>query len=132
MRLSTISLTRSGARKARKSSVLMESHIDDLDSTPIVASCRVIRWHDNFCTSKGIRAVTAAQVREESSLRQRLFGRTGWMVSEIGFGAWAIGASWGPVKDDDSLDALRVSLDEGVDFLDTADVYGDHASEQLI
>jgi aryl-alcohol dehydrogenase-like predicted oxidoreductase len=70
--------------------------------------------------------------REEKALRKRQFGRTGWSVSEIGFGAWAIGASWGPVKDDDSLDALRVSLDEGVDFLDTADVYGDHASERLI
>jgi aryl-alcohol dehydrogenase-like predicted oxidoreductase len=65
-------------------------------------------------------------------LRQRPFGRTGWRISEIGFGGWAIGASWGPVRDDDSLDALRVSLDEGVDFLDTADVYGDHASERLI
>src|ERR1700729_11807 len=68
----------------------------------------------------------------EKALRKRQFGRTGWSVSEIGFGAWAIGASWGPVKDVDSLDALRVSLDEGVDFLDTADVYGDHASERLI
>src|ERR1700722_5169794 len=72
------------------------------------------------------------RVWEEKALRRRQFGRTGWSVSEIGFGAWAIGASWGPVKDDDSLDALRVSLDEGVDFLDTADVYGDHASERLI
>jgi aryl-alcohol dehydrogenase-like predicted oxidoreductase len=65
-------------------------------------------------------------------LRQRPFGRTGWMVSEIGFGTWPIGSAWGPVKDSDSLDALRVSLDEGVDFLDTADVYGDHTSERLI
>jgi aryl-alcohol dehydrogenase-like predicted oxidoreductase len=54
-------------------------------------------------------------------------------VSEIGFGAWAIGSAWGSVKDEDSLDALRVSLDNGVDFLDTADVYGDdHKSERLI
>jgi aryl-alcohol dehydrogenase-like predicted oxidoreductase len=66
-------------------------------------------------------------------LRKRQFGRTGWSVSEIGFGAWAIGSAWGPVKDADSLDALRVSLDEGVNFLDTADVYGDdHKSERLI
>jgi aryl-alcohol dehydrogenase-like predicted oxidoreductase len=66
-------------------------------------------------------------------LRERQFGRTGWSVSEIGFGAWAIGSAWGPVKDDESLDALRVSLDNGVDFLDTADVYGDeHKSERLI
>ena len=49
-----------------------------------------------------------------------------------GFGTWPIGSAWGPVKDSDSLDALRVSLDEGVDFLYTADVYGDHTSERLI
>jgi aryl-alcohol dehydrogenase-like predicted oxidoreductase len=66
-------------------------------------------------------------------LRKRQFGRTGWSVSEIGFGAWAIGSAWGSVKDEESLDALRVSLDNGVDFLDTADVYGDdHKSERLI
>ena len=66
-------------------------------------------------------------------MRKRQFGRTGWSVSEIGFGAWAIGSAWGPVKDADSLDALRASLDDGVDFLDTADVYGDdHKSERLI
>jgi aryl-alcohol dehydrogenase-like predicted oxidoreductase len=65
-------------------------------------------------------------------LRKRQFGRTGWSVSEIGFGTWPIGSAWGPVKDGESLDALRVSLDEGVDFLDTADVYGDQTSERLI
>ena len=66
-------------------------------------------------------------------MRKRQFGRTGWSVSEIGFGAWAIGSAWGSVKDEESLDALRVSLDNGVDFLDTADVYGDdHKSERLI
>jgi aryl-alcohol dehydrogenase-like predicted oxidoreductase len=65
-------------------------------------------------------------------MRQRPFGRTGWLVSEIGFGTWPIGSAWGPVKDSESLEALRVSLDEGVDFLDTADVYGDHTPERLI
>ena len=45
-------------------------------------------------------------------MRQRPFGRTGWLVSEIGFGTWPIGSAWGPVKDSESLDALRVSLDE--------------------
>ena len=66
-------------------------------------------------------------------MRKRQFGRTGWSVSQIGFGAWAIGSAWGSVKDEESLDALRVSLDNGVDFLDTADVYGDdHKSERLI
>jgi aryl-alcohol dehydrogenase-like predicted oxidoreductase len=65
-------------------------------------------------------------------LHKRRFGRTAWSVSEIGFGTWPIGSAWGPVKDSDSLDALRASLDDGVDFLDTADVYGDHTSERLI
>lgn len=65
-------------------------------------------------------------------MRNRQFGRTGWSVSEIGFGTWPIGSAWGPVKDEDSLDALRASLDDGVDFLDTADVYGEHTSERLI
>ena len=65
-------------------------------------------------------------------MRKRQFGRTGWSVSEIGFGTWPIGSAWGPVEDSELLDALRISLDEGVDFLDTADVYGDHTSERLI
>jgi aryl-alcohol dehydrogenase-like predicted oxidoreductase len=65
-------------------------------------------------------------------LRKRQFGSTGWSVSEIGFGTWPIGSAWGPVKDSESLDALRAALDDGVDFLDTADVYGDHTSERLI
>jgi aryl-alcohol dehydrogenase-like predicted oxidoreductase len=62
----------------------------------------------------------------------REFGRTGWKVSEISFGAWAIGGSWGEVKDEESLDALRRSIDLGVNFIDTADVYGDGRSERLI
>lgn len=62
----------------------------------------------------------------------REFGRTGWQVSEIGFGAWAIGADWGQVDDRESLDALRAALDNGINFIDTADVYGDGRSERLI
>lgn len=65
-------------------------------------------------------------------MKYRSLGRTGWQVSEIGFGAWAIGGAWGPVKDADSLDALRSALDHGVNFIDTADVYGDGRSERLI
>ena len=61
-----------------------------------------------------------------------IFGRTGREVSEIGFGAWAIGASWGHVDENDALDALRHALDSGVTFIDTADVYGDGRSEKLI
>jgi len=53
-------------------------------------------------------------------------------VSEIGFGAWAIGGSWGEQKESDSLEALEVALDEGVNFIDTAAGYGDGKSERII
>jgi len=62
----------------------------------------------------------------------RELGRTGWKVSPIGFGAWAIGGTWGPVDDADSLKALNRALDNGVNFFDTADVYGDGRSERLL
>jgi len=66
-------------------------------------------------------------------MKTREFGRTGWRVSEIGFGAWAIGGgAWGGADDDESLAALNTALDEGIDFFDTADVYGDGRSERLI
>lgn len=65
-------------------------------------------------------------------MRSRPFGRTGRNVSEIGFGAWAIGAAWGKVNDDDAIKALHAALDSGVTFIDTADVYGDGHSERLI
>jgi aryl-alcohol dehydrogenase-like predicted oxidoreductase len=61
----------------------------------------------------------------------RTLGRTGWQVSEISFGAWAVGGSWGSVEDDESLRALNRALDLGVNFFDTADVYGDGRSERL-
>jgi aryl-alcohol dehydrogenase-like predicted oxidoreductase len=65
-------------------------------------------------------------------MRLRIFGRTGHAVSEIGFGAWAIGASWGQVDDTAAKQALHAALDAGVTFIDTADVYGDGHSERLI
>jgi aryl-alcohol dehydrogenase-like predicted oxidoreductase len=65
-------------------------------------------------------------------MQYRNLGRTGWKVSEISFGAWAIGAGWGPVDDQESLAALHRAIDLGVNFIDTADVYGDGHSEQLI
>jgi aryl-alcohol dehydrogenase-like predicted oxidoreductase len=65
-------------------------------------------------------------------MHYRQLGRTGWKVSDISFGAWAIGGSWGSVSDDDSLAALRKAIDCGVNFIDTADVYGDGRSERLI
>jgi len=65
-------------------------------------------------------------------MQYREFGRTGWNVSDISFGAWAIGGSWGSVDDKESLAALHRAIDLGVNFIDTADVYGDGRSERLI
>jgi aryl-alcohol dehydrogenase-like predicted oxidoreductase len=65
-------------------------------------------------------------------MKYRELGRTGWKVSEISFGTWAIGGAWGDVSDKDSLAALHAALDGGVNFFDTADVYGDGRSERLM
>src|SRR5579863_3830463 len=65
-------------------------------------------------------------------MRNRRLGRTGWNVSEISFGAWAIGGAWGTVSDSESLAALHAAIDAGVNFIDTADVYGMGRSERLI
>jgi aryl-alcohol dehydrogenase-like predicted oxidoreductase len=65
-------------------------------------------------------------------MNYRDFGRTGWRVSEISFGAWAIGGDWGKVSEEDALDALHTEIDRGVNLIDTADVYGDGRSERLV
>lgn len=65
-------------------------------------------------------------------MNYRTLGRTGWKVSDISFGTWAIGGSWGQVDDNESIAALHAAIDCGVNFLDTADVYGDGRSERLI
>jgi aryl-alcohol dehydrogenase-like predicted oxidoreductase len=65
-------------------------------------------------------------------MKFRTLGRTGIRVSEIGFGAWAIGGSWGAQKDEESLTALHRALDMGVNFIDTAAGYGEGRSEKLI
>lgn len=65
-------------------------------------------------------------------MKYRKLGRTGWNVSEISFGAWAIGGAWGDVDDRESLAALHRAVDLGVNFFDTADVYGDGRSERLM
>ena len=62
----------------------------------------------------------------------RQLGRTDMKVSAISFGAWAIGAAWGPVDDEESMRARHASIDAGVTFVDTADVYGDGRSERLV
>jgi aryl-alcohol dehydrogenase-like predicted oxidoreductase len=65
-------------------------------------------------------------------MHYRKLGRTPWNVSEISFGAWAIGSAWGSVDDRQSMAALHRAVDLGVNFIDTADVYGDGHSERLI
>src|SRR5437016_12579294 len=62
----------------------------------------------------------------------RKLGRTGWDISEISFGAWAIGGEWGKVSEQDALATLHAAVDCGVNFIDTADVYGMGRSERLI
>jgi aryl-alcohol dehydrogenase-like predicted oxidoreductase len=65
-------------------------------------------------------------------MKYRSLGRTGWKISEISFGAWAIGGAWGNVDDQESMATLHAALDGGVNFFDTADVYGDGRSERLL
>jgi aryl-alcohol dehydrogenase-like predicted oxidoreductase len=65
-------------------------------------------------------------------MKYRELGRTGFKVSEVSFGSWAIGGTWGPVKDKESLAALHKAIEMGVNFFDTADVYGDGRSERLL
>ena len=71
--------------------------------------------------------------KEGTLMEYRPLGRTGWQISEIGFGSWGIGGTeWGNTDDKESLAALNRAIDLGVNFIDTADVYGDGHSEQLI
>jgi aryl-alcohol dehydrogenase-like predicted oxidoreductase len=66
-------------------------------------------------------------------MEYRALGRTGWNVSEMGFGSWAIGGdAWGSTDDREAIAALHRAIELGVNFIDTADVYGDGHSEQLV
>jgi len=65
-------------------------------------------------------------------MEYRRLGRTDMSVSTVSFGAWAIGGSWGKVDDEASMRALHAAIDAGVNFVDTADVYGDGRSERLV
>ena len=66
------------------------------------------------------------------TMENRTLGRTGRSVGVIGLGAWQLGADWGQVEESDALATLHAALESGVDFIDTADVYGDGRSEQII
>ncbi len=65
-------------------------------------------------------------------MQYRKLGRTGFNVSSVSFGSWAIGGTWGTVNDDESMAALHTAVDHGINFFDTADVYGDGRSERLL
>jgi aryl-alcohol dehydrogenase-like predicted oxidoreductase len=65
-------------------------------------------------------------------VRYRSFGTTGWQVSEIAFGGWQIGGDWGPVDDRSSVDTLLYAFERGVNFVDTAELYGHGHSEEVI
>jgi len=64
-------------------------------------------------------------------MKYRRFGNLGWEVSEISFGAWAIGGDmWGPQDDNESIKALHKAIDLGINFIDTAQGYGKGHSEE--
>ncbi len=65
-------------------------------------------------------------------MKYRTFGRTGWQVSEIGFGAWQLGGDWGKVDDAKSIDTLHYAFDKGINFVDTAELYGNGHSEEVV
>jgi aryl-alcohol dehydrogenase-like predicted oxidoreductase len=65
-------------------------------------------------------------------MQYRDLGTTGWKVSTVSFGAWAIGGDWGSVDDKESIATLQRAIELGVNFIDTADVYGDGRSERLV
>ena len=64
-------------------------------------------------------------------MNYRRFGRTGWQVSEIGYGMWGM-AGWSGSRDDESSESLQIAVDRGCNFFDTAWAYGDGHSEQLL
>ncbi len=65
-------------------------------------------------------------------MKYRKLGKTGFEVSEVSLGTWQIGASWGSVSEQDAVKLLETAIDNGINFFDTADVYGDGRSERLI
>jgi aryl-alcohol dehydrogenase-like predicted oxidoreductase len=65
-------------------------------------------------------------------MRYRKFGKTGWDISEIGFGAWQIGGDWGKVDDNASIETLLYAFEKGINFVDTAQLYGRGHSEEVI
>jgi len=90
--------------------------------------------NENNCSLRSKRGggVITNTKRKVSAMQYRPLGRIPWNVSTISFGAWAIGGDWGAADDRVSLAALHKAVDLGVNFFDTADVYGDGRSERLL
>ena len=65
-------------------------------------------------------------------MQYRSFGKTDWKVSEIGFGGWQLGGTWGEVDDSESIDTLHYAFEQGINFVDTAALYGAGRSEQVV
>ncbi|MEN9735445.1 MAG: hypothetical protein RL129_155 [Actinomycetota bacterium] len=65
-------------------------------------------------------------------MQYRSFGDTGWQVSEIAFGGWQLGGTWGEVNDDESVKTLLHAFEKGINFVDTAELYGEGRSESVI
>lgn len=65
-------------------------------------------------------------------MKYRILGKTGYKISEIGYGSWSLGGDWGTVTDEQSYATLTSAVDAGINFIDTADVYGDGRSEKII
>lgn len=65
-------------------------------------------------------------------MKYRVLGKTGYKVSEMGYGSWSLGADWGDVSEEQAFDTLSAVLDSDINFIDTADVYGDGRSEKRI
>jgi aryl-alcohol dehydrogenase-like predicted oxidoreductase len=71
-------------------------------------------------------------MRGDNQMNYRELGNTGIKISEVSLGTWAIGGSWGKTSDAEALKTLEYAIDQGVNFFDTADVYGDGHSEELL
>lgn len=65
-------------------------------------------------------------------MKYRILGKTGYKISEVSYGSWSLGADWGDVSEKEAMLTLNKAIDLGVNFIDTADVYGDGRSEKLI
>ncbi|AYG57544.1 aldo/keto reductase [Rhizobium jaguaris] len=65
-------------------------------------------------------------------MKYRTFGKTGWQVSEIAFGGWQLGGQWGNIDDRESIDTLLYAFEKGINFVDTAESYGNGRSEEVV